>query len=118
MVRCPRNRGNYTITTDGVGTIDVNRVETVHSVLIDAPNATVMLNSDLSVAGDFVLDTGTVVFNGGTLCAGSFTQSGGTVPGDMVDTQSAPTVALNGGSILPTATLSATGQVLQGFTTW
>ena len=52
-------------------------------MLIDAPGATLVLNGDLAVAGDFVLDAGQIEFNGGTLSVGNFTENGGLLSGTV-----------------------------------
>lgn len=107
----PGSNADIAITTPGIFpgiyTIDVNRAESVHSVLIDAPGATVVLNGNLTTAGDFVLDAGTLEFNGGTLSVGNFTENGGVISGEAVDIQAAGTVALANGSAV------ASGAILQ-----
>ena len=76
------------------------------NVTVDAPGAILVLDSPVEVSGAFVVDAGTVVFNGGLLSVGTFDLEGGTLIGSAIDITASSSIELNGGSIVAnTATL-------------
>jgi len=87
------------ITLPGTYTITASLPETAQSLIVDAPGAVLVLDASLTLAGDFTLQAGTLVFAGGTLSVGTFEQDGGLITGGTVDIVAADTVAFYGGTI-------------------
>ena len=90
------------------GTYSVENAQTVQSLVLDAPGATVVLDAPLDVTGGFTLEAGTLVFDGGTLSVGSYLQDGGVVTGGNVNIVAADVFAENGGSIVTKGTVDIT----------
>jgi T5SS/PEP-CTERM-associated repeat protein len=88
------------ITQPGTYRITEAEAESANSVLVDAPDATLVLDAPLTVAGAFTLDAGTVVFSGGSLAVGSFTLNGGVAEGYTVDINAANSIVFQGGSLI------------------
>jgi hypothetical protein len=95
----PASGDDVAITQAGTYTVTLDAAETIHSIVIDAPDATLVLDGNLTTTGDLILDAGTIDFNGGTISAGDITMNGGLITGDTVDLNSAGTIAVNGGLI-------------------
>jgi hypothetical protein len=104
----PTSTSDLAITLPGTYTVTASAPETAQSLVLDAPDAVLVLDASLTVAGGFTLQAGTVVFAGGTLSVGTFEQDGGLISGSTVDIISAGTIAVDGGAIDATVvTLSA-----------
>ncbi len=95
----PRPTDDVAITTPGTYTITVDTAQTIHSLVIDAPDATLVLDANLTVAGDFILDAGTIEFNGSTLAAGDITMNGGKMVGNEINLAATGSLAINSGSV-------------------
>lgn len=95
----PGSSDDVAITLPGTYTLNLDTAATVHSIIVDAPDATLVLDANLAVTGDFILDAGTIEFNGGTLSAGEVNVNGGLISGKAVDIESAGTIAITNGSI-------------------
>jgi hypothetical protein len=67
----PQATDDVTINGSGNYTVVVNANETIASLEINAPGATVLIDDNLSVTGELMLNAGTIEFNGGTLTAGT-----------------------------------------------
>ena len=104
----PQASDDVAITTPGTYTITLETAQTIHSLVIDAPDATLVLDANLAVTGDFTLDAGTIEFNGSTLSAGDITMNGGAMLGGTVDLISAGTIAVNAGTVVAQ---EVTGQI-------
>ncbi|HVC60737.1 MAG TPA: choice-of-anchor E domain-containing protein [Acetobacteraceae bacterium] len=98
----PASSDDVAITLPGTYTVTLNVAESIHSIVIDSPDATLVLDSNLTAAGSFILDAGTIDFNGGTISADNITINGGLITGNTVDMNAAGTIALNGGSVVAT----------------
>jgi hypothetical protein len=90
------------------GTYTVASLQSAHSVVLDSPGATLVLDASLDVAAGFTLEAGTLAFDGGTLSVGSYDQTGGMVSGNNLDIASATTIAVDGGSIVPNGSATLT----------
>ena len=90
------------------GTYTVENAQTVQSLVLDAPGATVVLDAPLDVTGGFTLEAGTLVFDGGTLSVGSYLQGGGLVTGGNIDIIAAGGFVENAGSIVTNGTVDLT----------
>lgn len=95
----PASTDDVAITLPGSYAVTLAAGETIHSIVIDSPDATLILDGNLTAADNFILDAGTIDFNGGTISAGEFTMNGGMITGDTVDLDSAGTIALNAGTV-------------------
>jgi hypothetical protein len=95
----PQATDDVAITTPGTYTITLGTAQTIHSLVIDAPDATLVLDANLTVAGDFILDAGTIEFNGSTLSAGNITMNGGEMIGNEIDLAATGSLAINSGSV-------------------
>ena len=87
------------ITQPGTYTITADAAESVASVLLDSPDATLLLDAPLTVSGAFTLDAGTVVFDGGLLSAGSVALNGGLVTGTTIDIESGRAITGTNGTV-------------------
>lgn len=96
----PQATDDVAITTPGTYTIALDAAQTIRSLVVDAPDATLVLDANLTVADDFILDAGTIEFNGGTLSASGITMNGGAMVGGTVDLISSGTIALNAGTVV------------------
>ena len=106
----PQHTDDAAITQPGNYTITVGSAQTIHSLVIDAPGATVLLDANLTTTGDVILDAGTIEFNGATLSVDNLTMNGGMIDGSTVDIHAAGTIAVNSGSIVaPNVALMAEG---------
>ena len=83
----------------------VANTETFASVVIDNPNATVVLDGPLDVTGGFTLEAGTLVFESGSLAVGSYLQTGGVVLGNDVTIVAASSMDIAAGSLIAAGTL-------------
>ena len=90
------------------GTYTVENAQTVQSLVLDAPGATVVLDAPLDVTGGFTLEAGALVFDGGTLSVGSYLQGGGLVTGGNIDIIAAGGFVENAGSIVTNGTVDLT----------
>jgi hypothetical protein len=97
----PASGSDIVITQAGTYTITAAQAETVQSVVLDAPGATLFLEAPLDVADTFSMDAGALYLsNGASVLAGSFDLNGGLLEGPSVDITAADTIDLNGGSIV------------------
>jgi len=98
-------------STVGTGST-ISSTQTVQSVLIDSPGATVVLDGPLDVTGGFTLDAGTLVIADGALAVGSWLQSGGEVSGSDVTIVATGSIGISAGSIVAgTVDLVAAGSM-------
>ncbi len=112
----PQPTDDVAITLPGNYTITVDSARTIHSLVIDAPGATVLLDANLATTGDVVLDAGTIEFNGATLSVDNLTMNGGMIDGSTVDIHAAGSIAINAGSIVaPNVALMAEGSFVGPF---
>ncbi len=98
----PASTDDVAITLPGTYTVTLDAAETVHSIVIDSPDATLVLDANLTATDNFILDAGTIDFNSGTIFAGDIAINGGLIVGDSIDLNSTGTFALNGGSVVAT----------------
>ncbi len=106
----PGSGDDVAITLPGTYTVTLAADESIHSIVIDSPDATLVLDSNLTAAANFILDAGTIDFNGGTVSAGDITINGGLITGNTIDLNSAGTIALNGGSVAATDLVALTAE--------
>lgn len=112
----PQPTDDVAITQPGNYTITLGSAQTIRSLVIDAPGATVVLDANLTTTGDVVLDAGTIEFNGATLSVDNLTMNGGIIDGGTVDIHAAGTIAVNSGSITaPDVALMAQGGLIEPF---
>ena len=102
----PQPGDDVAITQSGTYVVTLDAAQSIHSLVIDAPDATLVLDANLAVAGDFILDAGTIEFNGSTLSAGDITMNGGLMVGDEIDLIAAGRIAINSGSLVSPGTVS------------
>jgi hypothetical protein len=95
----PQSGDDVAITQSGTYVVTLDAAQTIHSLVIDAPDATLVLDADLTVVGDFILDAGTIEFNGGRLSAGDIKMNGGEVVGNEIDLATTGSLAINSGSV-------------------
>jgi hypothetical protein len=100
----PTVANDVVINQAGTYVITQSQAEAAASIEMNAPGATLVVDAPLSVAGAFVLDAGTVEFNGGTLFAGTVDLNGGVVSGGNVS-------IVSGSSILVSDTINSSGTV-------
>lgn len=100
------------IAAAGGATIVVTGIQSVHALLLDAPNAVLERDAPLDVAAGVTLAARTLDFNGGTLSAGAYRQDGGLATGGSVAIVSIGTLAQNGGSIVAGAVSLQAGAVV------
>lgn len=110
----PVSNDDIAITLPGTYMVAVSAAEAAHSIIIDAPGATVVLDADLAIAGDFILDAGTLEFNGGTLSAGDIEINGGVLIGDAVAIRSAGSIAISSGSIVANEAVLQSNTAISG----
>ena len=72
----PQPGDDVAITQSGTYVVTLDAAQSIHSLVIDAPEFDLVLDANLAVAGDFILDAGTIEFNGSTLSAGDITMNG------------------------------------------
>ncbi len=82
------------ITLPGTYTASHAPTPSIGSLVIDSPGAVLVLDTNLAISGNFILDAGTVVFNGTTLSAADISLNGGTVTGDTVALDAAGTIVI------------------------
>ncbi len=80
----PATTDDVAIDTPGTYTITLDAAQTIHSLVIDDPGATVLLDANLTTTGDVILDAGTIEFNGGTLSVDNLTVNDGLITGNVI----------------------------------
>ncbi len=102
----PQSGDDVAITQSGTYVVTLDAAQSIHSLVIDAPDATLVLDADLTVVGDFILDAGTIEFNGSTLSARDITMNGGEMVGNDIDLAATGSLAINSGSLDSSGTVS------------
>jgi hypothetical protein len=102
----PASTDDVLITVPGTYTVTLDAAESLNSVVIDSPGATLLLDANLTAADNFILDAGTIDFNGGTVSAGNITLNGGLVTGGTIVLNASGTFGLGGASIVADETLA------------
>jgi hypothetical protein len=98
----PASTDDVVIALPGTYAATLAADESIHSIVIDSPDATLVLDGNLTATDNFILDAGTIDFNGGTVSAGEITMNGGLITGNTVDLNSAGSIAINAGSVVAT----------------
>jgi hypothetical protein len=96
----PQPGDNVAITLPGTYALTLDTPESIQSIVVDSPDATLVLDANLTASGNFILDAGTIEFAGGTLSADDITINGGLMTGNTIDLSSADTIAFNNGSLV------------------
>ena len=100
------------ITQAGSYAIEVGSLQHVHSLVLNAPGATLLLDASLDVTTGFTLEAGTLAFNGGTLSVGTFDLAGGLLTGGTVAIVSQGSIDVSAGSIIANvASLTSLGPI-------
>jgi hypothetical protein len=81
----PQASDDVAITQPGTYTVTLDAPETIHSLLMDSPDATLVLDAPLTATTDIILDAGTIVFDGGSLSADTIAINQGRIAGSVVD---------------------------------
>jgi RTX calcium-binding nonapeptide repeat (4 copies) len=108
----PAPTADIAILQDAWVTLDA--AASVHSLVIDAPNATLILDANLTTTGDIILDAGTIEFAGGTPSAADVILNGGEIIGGTVDIDATGSIAFNGGSIVADDVVLQAGSTIAG----
>jgi collagen type I alpha len=96
----PQPGDNVAITLPGTYALTLDTPESIRSIVVDAPDATLVLDANLTATDNLILDAGTIVFAGGTLSAADITINGGLMTGNTIDLSYADTFAFNGGTLV------------------
>jgi len=107
--------GSYDLVgTPPASTVDSSNTiaptQTVQSVVIDSPGATVFLDGPLDVTGGFTLEAGTLVIESGSLAVGSYLQTGGVISGNNVTIVAAGSIDIMAGSMVAAGTVDLQSQ--------
>jgi hypothetical protein len=98
----PAATDDVDITLPGSYAVTLDAAETVNNIVIDSPNATLVVDANLTATGNFTLDAGTIVFENGTISAGNIDINAGLVTGGTVNLTASDTIEFG-----PTAKVDA-----------